>query len=299
MKNKKIIVSVLLLACLGLACSWKITPLSKMEDKIEDIRASVSPILINGNSDWIFYKSLEYCTGNGTYSQPYIIDGLTINEDGPSCIHIENTNVYFIIRNCTLINSEPFGTGIEIQNVTNSQLIANNCSWKFSSSNSYFGIHLNNCYNNTIQNNTANNGWVGITLLNSNKTEISGNSVNNNLGSHVYSDRGYGIFLYESNNNSIVGNMVNYNAVGIGLNQSNYNLISGNTLLGNDYCIQISSHSEGNTVENNDCGVQEKIISGYNLVFLVCIFSIIIFIALKKGGKFHKNASIIRKRLKF
>jgi len=43
-----------------------------------------------------------WCVGNGTWSNPYKIENVTI--DGlpkVSCIFIENSNVPFIVKNCT------------------------------------------------------------------------------------------------------------------------------------------------------------------------------------------------------
>lgn len=251
------------------------------EDNLQN--SGISAVLMNGNSDWIDFKNMGYCTGNGTYSDPYILKNSIINGGaGPNCVHIENTDVYFIIENCTLYHSQVFGTGIYLVNVSNSQILNNNCTWKYPNDNSYFGIDLDHCTNNTVAGNVANDGWVGIRLYYSDNNTISGNTANNNKNSHTYPELGRGILLYMSNNNKIFENIANNNAIGTDLVSSDYNLIANNTLLENDNCIQISSDSEGNTLENNNCGQEEGTIPGYNLIPLLCLLIIGIIFKTKK-----------------
>ena len=96
-------------------------------------------IHIDGNSGWDAFKTAGNCTGNGTYSEPYVIEDLEIDGGGSgSCILIENSDVYFRIENCTVYNSggDP-DAGILISHVNNSQLIGNNAS-----NNGVYGITL-------------------------------------------------------------------------------------------------------------------------------------------------------------
>jgi len=56
--------------------------------------------------NWTVAEKDGICTGNGTYSDPYIIKDLEIDSEGSgSCIWIDNSEVYFRIENCTLFNS--------------------------------------------------------------------------------------------------------------------------------------------------------------------------------------------------
>jgi hypothetical protein len=60
-------------------------------------------IHINGN--WTDVKTVGICSGGGTYSDPYVIEDLII--DGGALgyyILIENSDVHFIIRNCSFTN---------------------------------------------------------------------------------------------------------------------------------------------------------------------------------------------------
>jgi len=61
---------------------------------------------VNPSFNWSVAKGAGKCTGNGTYSEPYVIEDYVIDVGGSgSCIWIENSDVYFIIENCTLYNS--------------------------------------------------------------------------------------------------------------------------------------------------------------------------------------------------
>jgi len=70
------------------------------------ISAVSGKIHIVYNSGWGNAKTAGICTGNGTYSEPYIIEDLVIDGGGSgSCISIENSDVYFKIDNCSVYNS--------------------------------------------------------------------------------------------------------------------------------------------------------------------------------------------------
>lgn len=223
-----------------------------------------SPIYINGNADWASKASGEdWCSGSGTWGNPYIIENVTIDGGNSSnCITIKNSNVFFRIENCTVYNSgsETWSAyaGIVLDHVNNGALINNNCS------NNYYGISLvwsnNNtiygntandnpqtgimlntyCSNNTVSGNTANNNErYGITVSwSSHNNTVSGNTANNNeLG---------GIYVGWSSNNTISGN--NANNGGISLSNSEFNIISGNTA---NYGGMHFSGSHNNTISGN------------------------------------------------
>ncbi|MFX0011778.1 MAG: right-handed parallel beta-helix repeat-containing protein, partial [Candidatus Hermodarchaeota archaeon] len=129
---------------------------------------------IHINNNWSVAKAAGICTGNGTYSDPYVIEDLEIDaEYSGSCILVENSSVYFRIENCTLYNSGYNSAGILLLNANNSQLFNNNCS-----SNYHYGLHLRDCNYNNITGNTVYGGYYGISLINSNNNVISGNNLN-------------------------------------------------------------------------------------------------------------------------
>ncbi|MFX1601425.1 MAG: nitrous oxide reductase family maturation protein NosD, partial [Promethearchaeota archaeon] len=179
---------------------------------------------IHINNNWSEAIDAGICTGNGTYSEPYIIRDWVITTFPESGILIENSNAYLIIENCTIGHAADPNAGIELVNVNNSQIINNDCSLN------YHGIYLRYCNNNTISGNIASDaesfGYtlsVGIYLKKSNNNIISGNTAN-------YTGSA-GISLYKCNHNVISGNTANIcdSGIGISLAFCDNNIISGNT----------------------------------------------------------------------
>ncbi|MHA1190883.1 MAG: right-handed parallel beta-helix repeat-containing protein [Promethearchaeota archaeon] len=202
---------------------------------------------IHINNNWSAAKIAGICTGNGTYSKPYVIEDLIIDGGGSgNCIYIENSNVFFKIENCTVINSG-ITAGIYLGNVNNSRLINNYCS------DNYWGIYLIYSNNNTVSGNTATKGHChGIHLTYSNNNTVSGNNANNN--------EYYGILIYGGNDTIISGNTVYNNIEGISVGNSDNNIISGNTIYNNRDGISLWHNSDnnnisGNTIYNNRDGI--------------------------------------------
>ncbi|MFW9940078.1 MAG: nitrous oxide reductase family maturation protein NosD [Candidatus Thorarchaeota archaeon] len=253
-------------------------PFDKENLKISTISGKIR--IIN-NSGWVDFRNAGNCTGNGTYSDPYIIEGLVIDGGcSGNSISIENSNVYFKIENCTIYNTE-WGSdiGISLLNVNNSQLIGNNCSYcgvgiglgdglDYSGggynntitgnilNNNRGGMYLFDGYNNTISNNTANNNtWSGIYLVGSHYTTVSGNNMNENNMCGLNIGGGY-------NNLIVSGNTMNDNNMhGLWMDECFNNTISGNVMNNNNWSgiILIDSNSNiisGNTAtNNNECGI--------------------------------------------
>ncbi|MFX1495562.1 MAG: nitrous oxide reductase family maturation protein NosD [Promethearchaeota archaeon] len=188
----------------------------------ENLKISVvsAPIHIDGNSGWAAFKAAGNCTGDGTYSNPYIITNLEIDGGGSgSCILIENSDVYFRIENCKLYNAGGYPkAGIELNNVTKGILVINNCT------SSFYGIKLDDSDNNTISRNTANNNSYGIYLEGSNNNFISDNIVSYN--------NAVGVFIWDgaSFNNLISGNIMDNNTNGVVLSGCGYNNITENII---------------------------------------------------------------------
>jgi parallel beta-helix repeat protein len=253
-------------------------------------------IYINDNDpnfNWLKAKTMGICTGQGYFSDPYIIENLVLDGGGNGvCIRISNSSVFFKIRNCTIIN---FGMGISLGYTING-LIENNTlllnlytislgecenntiSNNLIKNNLFSGIRLLNCYNNNISGNTINsNDFQAIELIYSRNNKLVGNQVNNNnqggigllysdnniiSGNSVINNTSSGIGLYESHNVSISGNIANYNSgSGIILMYSNYSLILGNTANNNRVGGMglghiINTTISGNIVNYNPVGIR-------------------------------------------
>ncbi|KKK68095.1 hypothetical protein LCGC14_2947500, partial [marine sediment metagenome] len=190
-------------------------------------------------------KLKEWCSGSGTYSDPYVIDGLEIDAGGSGTgILIGNSSVYFIIQNSSVYNagSLTYDAGIKLENTNNGTLTNNNCS-----NNGKYGMRIYSSNDNTISGNTANeNKDYGILLMASNNNKISGNTINDNTG--------WGIWLIDCDNNIISGNTANNNSfygISLYLNTNN-NIISENTANNNSNSgIQIESNSNNNIISAN------------------------------------------------
>ncbi|NVM19841.1 MAG: Loki-CTERM sorting domain-containing protein [Candidatus Lokiarchaeota archaeon] len=212
-----------------------------LDDKNLKISAVSGRIHIDNN--WTAAKSAGICAGNGTYSEPYIIEDLVIDANNTgSCILIENSSVYFKIENCTLYNSEyriypdygfrDWTGGIKLYNCSNGILINNNCSFN------YIGIYLLNCIDITVSANNASDNYHGIYL--------------------TYVGDDDALYKYTTQN-IIMGNTASFNTRdGIRLGGGKYNVVSGNTANNNgDYAAGIylvnsdDNIISGNTANNN------------------------------------------------
>ena len=263
------------------------------------------PIFIDGLAtgvgahNWTWAETQSWCSGSGIWNDPYIIENLKINGSGTEKgIDIVQSNVYFIIQDCLIYNSQ---TGIYLQDVSNSRLINNNCSnndlgmdldtisnntisGNTVNDNNNDGIHLECSNNNTLSGNTANdNGDYGISLYDSDNNTISGNIANeNDYGLELYDSSDYntisgntandnnlkGIWIDSAYNNIISGNTANYNDEGINLEKSNNNTLSGNTANYNDEGIYLTSANNntisGNTANGNQYGIHLDNACDYN-----------------------------------
>ncbi len=251
------------------------------------------PIRINNNTDFANLAANDpYITGNGTESDPYIIDDLGIDASGNgSAIYIGNTTVYFIISNGTYQNAEAvnaygIGAGIMLVNVQNGTIINNDIE-----KNANMGIYIEHSSNikiegNTIKDNTwgvllqstiatvennkiYNNSYTGITISNSNNTYVSGNSLYGNPSSielrdsttnTIYNNtldgnnqESYGLLIDNSTQNNILNNTIQGSRYGIYMHASSYNNILGNIIIRNSqYGIYMDAQSSNNHIYENE-----------------------------------------------
>ena len=227
--------------------------------KVSKISGKIHIDDTNPTMNWSVAKKDGICTGNGTYSEPYVIEDLVINGGGSGdCILIENSDVYFRIENCTVYNSaiypvieQPWNhfAGIRLKSVNNSLLLDNDCS----SNND--GIHVGG-FNNTIAGNIANNNNNGSGIfVDGFKNTVTGNTANNNNGLAGILLGGY--------NNTVSGNIAVNNSGwvdGIILTNSNYN-----NILGNNASIQLI-WSDHNNVSGNNATTIGLFLSDYNTI---------------------------------
>ncbi len=192
-------------------------------------------------------STYDWCSGLGTQISPYLIENVRI--DGNSihdCLLIENSDDFFLINNCTFLNSSNImmpqsEAGIKLNNVSNGILLGNNCSLD-----NYFGINCYDCENIQIINNIANDNGMGIALNKSRNCIISDNTAN--------SATAYGISLIESANNQVTNNKALYNhffGIVCIMNSRNNTIYHNNASLNEGYGFIIDLDAHNNTVSEN------------------------------------------------
>ena len=161
---------------------------------------------ISIDNDWVTINATyDWCNGAGTVGDPYIIENVTIDaQNSGSCILIQNSIDYFIIRNCTLIDGgeSSLDSGIKLDNVQNG-LIQNNTCYDArcgivveSSSNiivreninygsSLVGIYMNSGSNNDAINNKITGSMRGLSIYSASNMNFSQN-VMENTGISLY-----------------------------------------------------------------------------------------------------------------
>ena len=166
-----------------------------------------SPIIIDGNSDFINQANLYNWTGDGNYSTPYNITNLNItaNDVNVNPIDIRNTNLSFQISNCLLQSGR---YGIYLNNASHGSvfntIIRNNAR---------YGIDLNLGQTTTLSKLVLlDNIWGGIHIGSSNNTSLLDINCTNNAN--------YGIVIYSSKNNTL-SNIHAYSNKGTGISVSN------------------------------------------------------------------------------
>ncbi|MFX0102023.1 MAG: nitrous oxide reductase family maturation protein NosD [Candidatus Hodarchaeota archaeon] len=190
-------------------------------------------------------------TGNGTVGNPYIIEDIeiTINSSN-TCLNLENIDKHLTIQNCTLTNTVTRqGTGLSVLNCTNLKVI--NCTI----SNCNTGIYLDECSNNSFDNNSVVN--------NTNNMRIYFSHFNNITRCNITGGYFYGMYIYYSDEIIIKESTISQieNGPGIHIYFSGHIHIISNTVANNDVGginIQILYNSTviGNNISNN---------SGYGL----------------------------------
>ena len=230
-----------------------------------------TPILIVGNGGWFSVNNTyEWCNGKGTLIKPYVLENITIDgQNTGNCIEIKDSDVYFIIKDCTLYNSNPSAVGsalILLNNVSNGQILGNDlsdgnrgvylrgfvapCEWNLISGNTIFDCHndavfVSDSDNNFIGNNDISaKGKDGITVRDGNDNVVDNNEIRITLSIE------YGIMLWKgdntaTNNKLYTCRMYVYDADG--------SEISANTIYNCFIQISGTDHAtiESNTVLSN------------------------------------------------
>ena len=99
-------------------------------ENFKDIKTRITnthdPIYIDGDENLTTTAANEGWPGSGTIDDPFIIESYSITTNGSTAISINNTQVYFQIRNCE-INSTTLmlNTGYQLVNVSHGTIMNN------------------------------------------------------------------------------------------------------------------------------------------------------------------------------
>ncbi len=194
------------------------------------------PITITSDADF----ASQGWPGNGTESNPYVVEGLSIAAGG-NCISISDTTVCFVIRDCLLTGGNS-GDGVSLENVIRGRVEGCVISEKSN------GVYLVHSSNNSVVNNTiSHNDGDGVLVFNSSTNSVVNNTISDNSGD--------GVSLFDSStNNTVVNNTISQNYDdGIYLyDSSSGNSVVNNTISDNvddGICLESSSN---NCVVNNE-----------------------------------------------
>ncbi len=243
---------------------------------LNDAINSDEPIYINGDSDFAAQAASRGWTGNGSASNPYIIEGLTVEvltNETYVAIYIANTTVHFIIRD-TLVRRGPPTGSYRIEELR--------------------GFHFVNVSNGMIKNVTVTDLYVGILFENSSYLRVSdstvgdvlgdgyrvGNSKNVSLINNEFfsTDAGrrrnlnLGVVIYDSTGIVLLDNNVSNSGIyGIALsNVSDYTMV-GNVIQGGDFA-GIGLHASPNGIISNNTLINTGMeVGGGNITDLIQI----------------------------
>ena len=204
------------------------------------------PIHVSNNSDFASQASANSWDGNGSVSDPFIIEGYNITTSGSSPIQIGNTTVFFEIRGCLIVGGP---TGILLQNVTHANVWNNTIQ----DSDSY-GLLVTESASVSVTNNTIHDitglDSAGLYSLGSEYCEISNNTIRN--------VNGWGILADYSTNCTITINIVSESSKdGIRLRDSSENNMTLNEITHSD----LSGIKLGNS---HRCRIEQNLV-GYSL----------------------------------
>jgi len=218
--------------------------------KVEIANESHGPIEIDGNAEFTASALAEGWPGNGSSSNPFIIENLdiTLGVTPVASINISNTNVHFIIQDCRLIG--PGATpsyGIYLESSINGRIV-NNMITNFAD-----GLYVATGCTGIIaaKNNISYNSY-GINLEFSNSFLITQNVVSRNFCN--------GISIHWSSGGTMNGNDCSYNGNhGFFMEWCQFLTLTNNTCNNNTWhgfhlFVAEDSTFENNTIKGNDVG---------------------------------------------
>ncbi len=245
-------------------------------------------------NNWSDAKAAGICTGNGTTSNPYLIEDLEIDGGAVgSCILIENSNDHFMILNCSITNSEDDflmrEAGIKLVNSSNGRLINNTFS-------NLDGVAIYLYYSNDttlIGNSMTSNHIIGLRVVQCHNILGYLNNFRGQMAPAFFEDTTHRWFserkmTYIYNGRTYTRFMGNYWSGHSG-EDNNGDGIEDEPLIWTDGDVQhlIDQYPLIDPIENYQIigFASGDAIPGYNLLFLIGILSVISIFIIKKIKK--------------
>ena len=222
-----------------------------------------TPIIITSDNDFITYGF----PGNGSETDPYIIENYNITTEEEVAIKIDSTTKSFVIQNC-LLNTSLNGLGIEIRSISEGEITINDNTCV----NNGIGIYIIYTEGVSILNNNCTAGGYGIGLGSTNclvKNNICQKNtvgidigglwtVNNTIAKNDCSLNDYGIRYQESSNNTFAENYCNVNQFGFFIDRCSNSIFLNNTCSNSDQGFyETGTECSNMTYELNKCNYNE------------------------------------------
>ena len=132
------------------------------------------PIAIDGDADFTSQATSETWSGSGTLGDPYRIENYYIDASTGHGINIANTQVHFVIDNCTIFGGATTYAGIILDKASNGTIFENEIYDVTT------GIHLYDSDSNTIENNNISSCMKGIYVTSSDYVTAHNNTCSDN-----------------------------------------------------------------------------------------------------------------------
>jgi len=235
---------------LGIVSSLLVSGMLVVALPADDIGKEYTPhstIYIFGNEDFSTVNGVT--GGNGTYADPYIIEGWEIEAKQASGIVIRETSAFFVIRNVYVHSSGSSYYGLSLKNIVNGRV--DNCNI----TNNWKGVNIRESSDVSIVGNEISFNQEGLSARDSSNVTIEGNAISFNLPQS-------GMVLISVSNVTIQGNIIsNNNWMGLSLYSSTNVTIAGNDITSNQYeGVRILSSATviltANTISYNSDGVR-------------------------------------------
>jgi parallel beta-helix repeat protein len=223
-------------------------------------------INIDGNQDFHQTAIQDNFTGDGSLTDPYLIENYEIDATKGQGVYIKNTNLYFTIKNVNVGDGASKYYGFYFENVSNGRLEGNLAF------NNRYGFFLKNCINNTLIGNNASKNLNGLTLNCSSLNNLTSNIITNNRygfnfesssnnsvsSNEVKSNHYLGFYLSSSTNNTFKKNNATGNLNGFTLSSSNFNTFLNNNADNNNASGFLLLYSHNNTIRENSASHNQK-----------------------------------------